>query len=181
MIKLITSSFVKAECELSDEIENRELDNPIKQAQDRLKFILGRELFEDVYNQGITSPTTYSTANTALFDPYIKQFLAWQAHEFYLIKSTAISKRGGLRVLVAEADESPSDQIVNLHIKTAKEMTEFYKGQLVNFLIENETTYTLYDVDCTTHKMGTGSGITGVARLSHSTSDIYKKTINNGD
>jgi hypothetical protein len=38
MIKLITAAFVKAETDIDTNIENSELDNPIKWAQDRLRF-----------------------------------------------------------------------------------------------------------------------------------------------
>lgn len=184
MSKLITAAYLKAECDIDTNIDNRELDNPIKWAQDRLRFLLGKSFYDQIYTQGTTTPTTFSTDNSALFDPYVKQFLAWQAHEFYVIKSTAIRKRTGLRTHLDEVDEAAPSDIVNLHIKTAKEQTQFYKGEMINYITqeqENDSSkYPLYDADCENSKFGTGFGITGVTRISKDQYNIDSKTVNNG-
>lgn len=184
MIKLITAAYLKAETDIDTNVDNRDLDNPIKQAQDRLRFLLGRRFYDQLYSQGSSTPTAFSTENSALFDPYVKQFLAWQAHELYRIKSTAITKRTGLRVFKDEVDDAAPESIINLHIKTAKEQTQFYKGQMINYITEtrnsNSTAFPLYDADCESKKFG-GSGITGVGKISTSQYDIGLKTDNNGD
>ena len=101
MSKLITAAYLKGECDIDTNIDNRELDNPIKWAQGSpLGSYWGNSSMMRIYSQGTTTPTTFSTDNTALFDPYVKQFLAWQANEFYVIKSTAVRKRSGLRTIV---------------------------------------------------------------------------------
>jgi hypothetical protein len=184
MIKLISSAFVKSECEISKEVDNAELDNPIKQAQDRLKFLLGRQLYDELYSQGSTTPTTFSTDNEALFDPYVKQFLAHQAYELYLIKSVAMTQRTGLRVQKSETDDPASDSVVNLFISTARETTQFYKGQMINYITEQQdlnNKYPLYDQDCGNKKFGTGSGITGVGKLPTNYKEISDKITFNAD
>jgi len=186
MIKLITSAYLKQETDIDTNVDASELDNPIKWAMDRLRFLLGKTFYDEIYSQGTTSPTTFSTANTAFFDPYVKQFLAWQAHEFYRIKSTAVTKRTGLRVYKDETDDAAPDSIINLHIKTAKEQTQFYQGEMINYLIKEQTNdstaFPLYDVDCETSKgFSGGFGISGVKKISTSQRDIQRKTVNNGD
>ena len=185
MSKLITAAYLKGECDIDTNIDNRELDNPIKWAQDRLRFLLGKQFYDEIYSQGTTTPTSFSTNNSALFDPYVKQFLAWQANEFYVIKSTAVRKRSGLRTITDETDEAASSEIVNLHIKNAKEQTQFYKGEMINYIVqeqENDSSkYPLYDADCDNTKFGTGFGITGVSRISKDQYYIDKKTTNNGN
>lgn len=185
MSKLITAAYLKAECDIDTNIDNRELDNPIKWAQDRLRFLLGKSFYDQIYSQGTTTPTTFSSDNSALFDPYVKQFLAWQAHEFYVIKSTAIRKRTGLRTHLDEVDEAAPSDIVNLHIKTAKEQTQFYKGEMINYIIQEQdndsTKYTLYDRDCDNSKFGNGFGITGVTKISTSQRDFNRTFEDNGN
>lgn len=185
MSKIITAAYLKAECDIDTNIDNRELDNPIKWAQDRLRFILGKNFYDQIYTQGSTTPTSFSSDNSALFDPYVKQFLAWQAHEFFVIKSTAIRKRTGLRTHVDEVDEAAPSDVVNLHIKTAKEQTQFYKGEMVNYILARQqadsTKFPLYERDCNNSKFGTGFGISGVAKLSTSQYDIGRTLEDNGD
>lgn len=183
MSKLITAAFVKAECDIDTNIPNQDLDNPIKQAMDRLRFLLGKQFYDEIVSQGVTNPTTFSADNSALFDPYIKQFLAWQANELFTIKSTAIRKRTGLRTHVDEVDQAAPSDVVNLHIKTAKEQTQFYKGEMINFILQEQQNgkYPLYDEDCNTSKFGTGFGISGVSRIDTQDRNLSYKVINNGN
>lgn len=182
-MKLISSAYVKGECEISKEVDASDLDNPIKQAQDRLKFLLGRRFYDEIYSQGTTTPTSFSSDNSSFFDPYVKQFLAHQAYELYLIKSVAMTQRTGLRVQKSETDDPASDSVVNLFIGTAKETTQFYKGQMINYLLEQQendsTKFPLYDADCDNNKFG-GSGITPVGKISTKNLDITNRIIFNG-
>lgn len=185
MSKLVTAAFVKSETDLDDSVASRALDNPIKWAMDRLRFLLGRAFYDQIVTQGTSTPTSFSAANSSLFDPYVKQFLAWQAYEFYLVGITATIKRGGLRVVKDEVDDPAPDSTVNLLIKTAKEQTNFYKGELVNYLIkeqENDSTaFPLYEQDCDNVQFKGSSGLTGISKLNRSQYDIGKKVDNNGD
>ena len=185
MSKLITAAYLKAECDIETNIANADLDNPIKWAQDRLRFLLGKRFYDEIISQGTSTPTAFSAENSALFDPFVKQFLAWQAHEFYVIKATAIRKRTGLRTFVDETDEAASSEIVNLHIKNAKEQTQFYKGEMINYILQQQnqdsSAFPLYEADCNNVRFGTGFGITGVTKIDTSQNDIGRMIENNGD
>lgn len=185
MSKLITAAYLKAECDIDTNIPNVDFDNPIKWAQDRLRFLLGKRFYDEIFSQGTTTPTSFSSDNSALFDPYVKQFLAWQAHEFFVVKSTAARMRSGLRIQTSEVDEPAPSDVVNLHIKTAKEQTQFYKGEMINYILqeqENDSTkFPLYEDDCNSNKFGTGFGITGVTKISTSQKEFNRTFEDNGD
>ena len=184
MIKLITYAYLKGETDIADNIEVKELDNCIKWAQDRLKFLLGTLFYNELYTQGTTSPTTYSTNNSSLYDPYIKQFLAWQAYEFYVsTQAQSYSSRGGYRVHIEENSEPASDGQMSTRVKMAKEQVQFYKGAMLNYIKQQQTissaNYPLYLGDPNNKKFG-GSGITGVSKLDDSQTKIAKRVIYNG-
>jgi hypothetical protein len=185
MSKLITAAYLKAECDIDTNIPNVDFDNPIKWAQDRLRFLLGKRFYDEIYSQGTTTPSSFTADNSALFDPFVKQFLAWQAHEFFVIRATADRKRGGLRVHVSETDEAASSEIVNLHIKSAKEQTQFYKGEMINYILQvqegDSAKFPLYEDDCNTSKFGTGFGISGVTKIDRSQWEFNRTIEDNGD
>jgi hypothetical protein len=184
MSKLITYAYLRIETDISKNVENEVLDNPIKWAHDQLKFMLGRQLYDEVYAQGITLPTTFSTNNAALFDPYIKQFLAWTAYADYIIKANSYETRTGVRVYKEDNSDPASDQTMNMRIKKAADKAQFYKGAMINYIEEQQNLSTanfpLYIKDCSNRKFGTGFGISGVKKLSTSQKDITQRTIQNG-
>lgn len=183
MSRLITVQYLKKETDISANVDADTLDNPIKWAMDRLKFLLGNVLYDAIYSQATTTPTTFSAENAALFDPYIKQYLAWQAYEFYVTRSMSLETRTGFRVHKDDTSDPAGAEDLNARIRAAKEQTQFYKGQMLNFITQEQElngSYASYDEDCENNKFGSGSGITGVARLDHSQRDIDYKIFNNG-
>lgn len=184
MSRLITYSYLRKETDISQNTENAKLDNPIKWAQDQLEFLLGRELFDEIEGQATTNPTSFSTNNAALFDPYIIQFLAWTAYHDYIIKANVYETRTGVRTFKEENSDAASDGIMNTLVKKAAEKAQFYKGKMINYILEQQnissSNFPLYKMDCQDKKFGTGFGISGVSRISTSQADITKRTINNG-
>ena len=128
MSKLITYAYLKVETDISQNIEVAQLDNPIKWAHDQLKFILGKRFYDELISQGTTNPTTFTTANAAFFDPYVKQFLAWVAYHDYLVKSQSYTTRTGIRVFKEENSDPASEANVNMLVKLASDKVQFYKG-----------------------------------------------------
>lgn len=184
MTKLITYAYMISETDISSSVENSRLDNPIKWAMDQLKFVLGRELYDEVYGQATTTPTTFSTNNAALFDPYIKQFLAWTAYHDYVRTANSYETRTGVRTFKEENSEPGNEEVVNMRVRKAMDKAQFYKGAMVNYIIERQnvssSNFPLYNVDCNNQKFGTGFGISGVSRISTSQYDLTKRTIENG-
>lgn len=184
MTKLITYAYLKKETDIADDIPNDELDNCIKWAQDRLRFLLGKLFYNEIYSQGSTLPTSYSATNAALFDPYIKQFMAWQAYEFYVTtQAQSHSTRSGYRVHTEDNSEPANDQQMNVRMKMAKEQCQLYKGEMINYILQEQvrsSSFPLYLGDCNNQKFGNGTGITGVSKLDDSQTRIGKRVIYNG-
>jgi len=185
MTRLITYAYLKQETDIASNIEVAELDNCIKWAQDRLKFLIGTLFYNELYSQGTTTPTSYSTTNAALYDPYIKQYLAWQAYEFFVsTQAQNYSSRSGYRVHKEDNSDPATDQQMNTRVKMAKEQVQFYKGAMINYIIQQQaissSNYPLYVADCSNKKFGSGSGITGVGKIDDSQNKIFKRVIYNG-
>lgn len=184
MSKLINFQYLKQETDIAGNVEVSELDNCIKWAQDRLKFLLGTLFFNEIYSQGTTLPTTYSANNTALFDPYIKQYLAWQAYEFYVsMQAQSYSSRSGFRVHQEDNSIPATDSMMTTRIKLAKEQVQYYKGAMMNYITQQQaistSNFPLYLDDCGHKKYG-GSGITGVSKIDDSQNKISKKVFYGG-
>jgi hypothetical protein len=166
MGKLINYQYVKLETDISQNVPETELDNPIKRSQEMLEMVIGASLVAELVSQDITLPKSFSSANTTLMD-YVKPFLAWQAYQFWLPKANFKSHASGLRVHEEDNSRAASEgEMANL-IRDAKMWAQTKKEKLVQFLEDNCTTYPLYDcVNCggKNKRTGTGFHITGVGK-----------------
>lgn len=184
MSKLITYPYLRIETDISPNVESAVLDNPIKWSHDQLSFLLGRQLYDEIYAQGITNPTTFSTNNAALFDPYVKQFLAWTAYADYIVKANSYETRTGVRTYKEENSDAASDGVMNTRIKKAAEKAQFYKGNMINYILQQQNisvlNFPLYTKDCNNTKFGNGFGVTGVSKISTKIRSITQRTIQNG-
>jgi len=181
MNKLITYAYFKEETDISSVVENTKLDNPIKNAQDRLKVLIGASFYDEIVSQVITLPKTLSTDNGVLFDPYIKQFLAWQGYYFYIVKANTYETRIGVRVFKEDNSDPASDKIMGEQIALAKQNVVFYKEALINFLNgakrANSSIYPLYTSShCAT--TGQGLGIQAVRKLPTTAAKINNRILN---
>lgn len=181
MNKLITYAYMKEETDISDLVDNKKLDNPIKNASDRLRALIGPQFFSELVTQVITTPKSLSAANLTFFDPYVKQFLAWQAYEFYLPKSLTYETRTGPRTFKEDNSEPASDKIVGEQIAMAKRNAIFYRDAMINFLNSAQravtTAYPLYTMKLRTTQ-GSGFGISAVSKIDTVSFSIGNAIIN---
>jgi hypothetical protein len=181
MTKLITYQYLRQETDISQNVDNERLDNPIKRAQEDLKFLLGTAFYEQIESQ--FTANTLSTDNDSLFDPYIKKFLAFQAYEYYISRSDFYESRTGLRRFNEENSELLSDSRFGDFIRTCKEWTQKQKGYMLTFIKQEQridsSKYSLYR-DCG-DKIGTGFHITAVTAKRKESNDINRRIILNGD
>ena len=126
---------MKEETDISDSVDNKKLDYPIKNASDRLRALIRPSFYDQLVSQVTTTPQTLTTANSSFFNPYVKQYLAWQAYEFYIIKANTFESRTGVRIFKEENSEPASDKLMGEQIAMAKRQTQFYKETMINFLI----------------------------------------------
>tara|TARA_R110000868_G_scaffold199747_1_gene446361 strand:- start:2598 stop:3164 length:567 start_codon:yes stop_codon:yes gene_type:complete len=168
MSKLIKYAYLKEETDISDVVDNKKLDNPIKNAGDRLRALIGVSFYDELVSQIITTPTSLSTANLAFFDPYVKQYLAWQAYEFWIIKANTYETRTGVRTFKEDNSDPASDKLMGEQIAMAKRQTQFYKDTMINFLRTAQrvtsTAYPLYTTTCGA-STGSGFGISAISRI----------------
>jgi hypothetical protein len=181
MTKLITYAFFRQETDVSQNVENKNLDNPIKRAQDVLSFVLGKAFFEEIQTQVLAE--TLTADNDALYDPYIKKFIAWQAYEFYAIRANVYESRSGFRQFSEQNSEIANETIMSNIIKDAKQWTQFYKGEMLTFIKQqkriDENKYPLYR-DCGS-RQGNGFHITAVTKKDKSSSKINRRILLNGE
>ena len=182
MSKLITYAYFKEETDISDTVENKKLDNPIKNAQDRFKALVGPSFYDQLVSQTATTPKTLTTANNSFFDPYVKQYIAWQAYEFYIIKANTYETRTGVRIFKEDNSDPASDKIMGEQIALAKRQAQFYKDQMIGFLRTAQrattTSYPLY-TNCATTSSGGGFGISAVSKNDTVSFKIDNQIINN--
>ena len=176
MSKLITYAFLRAECDISSNIEDKVLDNPIKQAQETLRMILSEAFYAQIVSQ--FDAKTLSAANTALITPYLKQYIAWQAYEFWLVKANFNATRSGIRVHTDESSTIASSEDMATLLRDAKQKSAFYKGLMMTFLNNNASNYALYTTSCQSNTFGTGMHITSISKKSRTFGKIDREKYN---
>jgi len=168
MNKLISYAYFKAETDISKVVDNDKLDNPLKNASDRLRALITPSFYDQLVSQYITNPQSFSVDNLAFYDPYVKQYLAWQAYEFYIVKANTYETRMGVRTFKEENSEAATDKIMGDQIALAKAQAEFYKNQMISFLRTaqrvDSTKYPLYTIKNCEPATG-GFGISAVSKI----------------
>lgn len=180
-VKLIDYAFFRATTDISDNVDDKVLDHKIILAMEQLKFIIGTPFYTELFGQ---YPSGFTPANLAFYDPYVKQFLAWQAYVYYAVRANIYETRTGFREFKEENSDVASDKTMGEMIKNARQLAESYKGQMLIFLRQQKgistANYPLYTDTCG-DKMGSGFAITAVSK---NKADVYfkinRKTINNG-
>lgn len=179
---LITYAYFRSITDVSESVDDKTITPKLKMAQDRLKFLIGRPFYDELSSQ---YPNSFSDDNLAFYDPQVKEFLAWQTYAFYIPKANVFESRTGLRIFKENNSDAASDKQVGALISLANENAEFYKGQLINFLTEqqklNSTKYPLYTEKWAANKFTTSFNITAIQGKDHRFSKINTKTTINSD
>jgi len=165
-VKLINYQYLKDETDISQNVPESELDNPIKRSQEMLEMVVGASLVAELVTQASTRPKSFTAANTTLMT-YVEPFLAWQAYQFWLPKANFKTHASGLRVHEEDNSRAATGEEMATLIRDAKMWAQTKKEKLVQFLEDNCSTYPLYDcVNCGSKNKRTGTGfhITGVGK-----------------
>lgn len=182
MIYLIAYAYFRAITDVSESVDDKTITPKLKMAHDRLKFLIGRKFYDQLSSQ---YPSTFSTDNLAFYDPYVKEFIAWQTYAFYVPKANIFESRTGLRIFKENNSDAASDKQVGALINLANENAEFYKGALINFLTEQQTIdstkYPLYTEKWASNKFATTFNITAIRGRDQRFSRINTKTTINSD
>lgn len=157
--KLITYAYLKEECDLPQNIEDADLEHKIYRAQEMLRMLMCDEFYQAFMTAYLAGTLTgvYATLY-----PYIKQFVAWQANEYYTVKANFKPTRSGFRVHTEENSVVATDIQMAALIKDAKQQAQYYKKLLIDFIEGNPTNYPLYCGDCNGNNSGNSFHISAV-------------------
>ena len=110
--KMITYAYMRDECDLPEHLAQEDLEKKIYRAQETLRMIMGDEFYQDFltnYKAG-----TLSTVYDTLF-PYIKQYIAWQANEYFTATANFKLTAAGFVTHKSNTSEPASDvQMANI-------------------------------------------------------------------
>ncbi|MDW0189610.1 MAG: hypothetical protein QOA70_08160 [Nitrososphaeraceae archaeon] len=144
--KLITFAYLKSEVDVPQNINSEEFDHKIYKAQERLRMLMGDEFYRDFLAK--YKANQFSAAYTAAYNPYIKQFVAWQAFVFWTIEANYKPTRAGYRIHSEENSVAvPADEM-EIIIKDRKQSAEYYSKLLIGFLDNHSADYELYKKNC---------------------------------
>jgi hypothetical protein len=144
--KLITFAYMKGEVDIPQNVESPELDHKIYKAQERLRMLMGDEFYQDFLTN--KKNNTLSSAYQALFDPYIKQFIAWNAFVFWTIEANYKPTRSGYRVHSEDNSIAVPVEEMAILIKDRKQSAEYYTKLLVSYMDNHYLDLPLYDNKC---------------------------------
>lgn len=144
--KLITFAYLKGEVDIPQNVESAEFDHKIYKAQERLRSLMGDEFYQDFLTK--YKANSFSPAYTSFYDPYVKQFVAWQAFVFWTIEANYKPTRAGYRVHSEENSTAVPVEEMAILIKDRKQSSEYYTKLLVDFLNNHSDDYALYNSKC---------------------------------
>lgn len=165
-LKLITFAYLKEEVDIPQNIPDEELDHKIYEAQETMRMLIGDEFYQD-YSIKFTNKKLSSAYTTLL--PYIKQYVAWQANEYWTIKANFKPTRSGFRVHTEENSVVATDIQMATLIKDAKQKAQYYKMLLVDYLNGHAVDYPLYVGNCKNNLTGNTFHISAVSNKCRST------------
>lgn len=178
MINLIPVGYLNEECFLSLNTDDKKYQACLKRAQLTLEEIIGQEYYQEIESE--YDSDTLTSDNDALYDPYIKDFLAWQTYFFYIGFSDAEATPTGIREFNDDNSSILSDVKKYSFEKNIREMLNFYKGRMLAFLklekSKDGTKYPLYKERC---NMDFGFAITSIDKASDVLIKVNKATITN--
>ncbi len=157
--KLITFAYLKGEVDIPQNIPDQELDSKVYQAQETLRMLMGDEFYQDFLSN--YKNNTLSASYTTLYR-YIKQYVAWQANEFWTIKANFKPTRSGFRVHSEDNSVVASDIQMATIIKDAKQKSQYYKTLLTDFLKGHSADYPIYSLSCANNLNGNTFRISAV-------------------
>lgn len=181
MSNLISPAYIKSKTGIANLVDDIELEIPLQRAQDRLGVLLGQSFFDQLVSQANSAPQTFSTDNLAFFDPYVKEYLAWQTYEIYFPKSTTYQTRSGLRVFKEDNSDPASDKNLGEQLRLIREDVKLKKEKMINFLRTQQrlssSKYPLF-TNSICGITGSGFGISAISKIDDVMIKIQNSTVN---
>lgn len=152
MKQLIPLAYLNEACSVSLNVLDTKLKADLDEAQSDLRDVLGAEFYAEIESQYDIGNNTLSAANAALYDPYIKQFLAWQAYFYSLGFSQSASTPTGEREFSDANSTILADVKLYSKEKNVRRRASRYKYDLINYLrierSKDSTAFPLWSDSC---------------------------------
>lgn len=151
---MIAVAYIQQTCFLSQNIALEKLNIALEMAQDDLRDLFGSSFYDQLKAQYETSPvpTGFSAENLAVYDPYIKKYLAWQSYFYFLIFGNQDSTPTGFRAFTDENSSILDDVSMYSLEKNVRGQAYKYRGKMLSFLNQakkaNSASYPYYHEKC---------------------------------
>lgn len=176
MTYLIPLTYLNEACFLSLNEDDIKYQMALEMAQDDLQDILKSEFYTQIESQY----PNYTGDNLALYDPYIKKYLAWQTYFNYLKFANVNATPTGIREFSDENSTIASDIKMYSLEKNVRSEADRRKYKIINYLKESQSNesskYPLWEDDC---KEYMSFAITAVDKSSDMMIRVNKSIIDN--
>lgn len=180
MNQLIPLTYLNEACFLSLNVDEKKYNMVLKIAQEDLQDVLGVEFYEEIETQYLAEPQTLSVANAALYEGYVKDYLAWQTYYHYLKFANSDSTPTGERKFSDENSSLLTDIEMYSKEKNILAQVNRYKFRMISFLkLEQSkvsTAYPLYHGKCSDEM---SFSITSIDKCSNPMIRVNKSIISN--
>lgn len=139
--QLIPLAYINEAAFVSSNIDEKKLKPSLAEAQMDLRAILGAEFYEEIETQYAPSNDTFTAANAALYEDYIKDFLAWTAYFYSLGMSQLDSTPTGERSFNDENSTLASDIQLFSKEKNVKRFAFKFKSAMIDYLKLSQYNY----------------------------------------
>lgn len=143
--QLIPLDYINESTFVSKNIDEKKLKPSLAEAQMDLRAILGAEFYEEIETQYAPSGDTFTAANAALYEDYIKDFLAWTAYFYSLGMSQLDSTPTGERSFNDGNSTLASDIQLFSKEKNVKRFAFKFKSAMIDYLKLNQYNYSRGD------------------------------------
>jgi len=142
---LIPLDYINEACFVSSNIDEKKLKPALAEAQMDLRTILGAEFYEEIESQysQLGQGESLTPANAALYEDYIKDFLAWTAYFYSLGLSQLQSTATGERAFKDDNSDLASDIQLFSKEKNIKRVAFKFKSAMIDWLNLQQHRYSL--------------------------------------
>ena len=142
-VQLIPLAFINEACNVSININEKEMKPNLVEAQEDLRALLGAEFYDEIESQ--YSGQSFTSANDSLYEGYIRNFLAWHSYLYSLGFAQSKSTPTGEREFNDDNSSLISDIKLVAKEKNIKRRAEKYKSAMIDFLrLEQSKNSTAY-------------------------------------
>lgn len=178
MINLIPIGYLNEACFLSLNTDDKKYQMCLKLAQDSFEEVIGSEFYDELTSE--YESDSFTSDNEALYDPFVKDYLAWLTYFNYLKFANADATPTGIREFSDDNSSIVSDVKLYSFEKNVRQNVEFYKAKMINFLkLEKSKDGTKYPLFQDTCNQDFGFAITAIDKKSDVLIKVNKATIAN--